>query len=120
MRDLRELRLPRLVEARDNATLVYTAQSGRQSSTSSHTAHSPTVSDQPPVSPTFSLRSQLTPFSPSSPLASSPTMRSSLEDYSSKRPLTEVPEETGQERGDQFEMIDAFPRDFQSEFEIFF
>ena len=112
MRELRELYLPKLVEARDRvANPPFRSETEWQPSTPLHLSQSSLSTDQTPVSPTFSVRSQPKLLSPTSSLASSPVMRSSLEDYSPKRPLTEVREEPHQEKDDEFEMVDALPRD---------
>ena len=111
MRELRELYLPKLVEARDRTTSILRSDADLYSSTTLPLSRSSVSTDRTPSSPTFSMRSQVKLFSANSSLSSSPTMRSSLEDYSPKRPLTEVQEEPYPERDDNFEMVDAFPRD---------
>ena len=108
MRELRELRLPKLIEAREDRM---NAGADAQPISPLHLSQSSASLDQTPISPTFSLRGLGKYPSANSSLASSPTMRSSLDDYSQKRPLTEVREEPVQEKEDEFEMVDAFPRD---------
>ena len=110
MRQLRELYLPKLVEARRNGSGILEIDAEfPYPSSPLHMSQSSTASDQTSISPTFSLRSHSRLPSASSSIASSPTMRASLEGF--KRPLTEVKEEPHRERDSDFEMVDAFTRD---------
>lgn len=110
MRQLRELYLPKLVEARRNGSGNLEIDAGLPYPGSPlHLSQSSTASDQTPISPTFSLRCHSRLPSSSSSVASSPAMRASLDGF--KRPLTEVKEEPHHERDSDFEMVDAFTRD---------
>ena len=112
MRELRELQLPKLLEARESR-----AAPGPSLPNCSplNLSQSSASSDSTILSPTFSLRSPAKFSSATSSVASSPTMRSSLDDYSPKRQLTDVREEPVQEKDDGFEMVDAIPRDSDCE-----
>lgn len=106
MRELKELVLPQLVEARKRDS----ASSPVESPVMGHShqfSPSSTMSDTP-SSPTFSLRSHSRMQSSASSLPSSPIMRESSEAYGSgKRPLTEVKEED-QEKDEDYEMVSGF------------
>ncbi|KAG8527915.1 uncharacterized protein KY384_006831 [Bacidia gigantensis] len=107
MKELRELKLPGMVEERrkresagsmDSPTINHSHQTSQSSST---------MCDTP--SPTFSRGQYGFPSTPSS-LPSSPTMHDSSDYGSGKRPLTEVKEEP-QEKDEDSEMIDSFRHD---------
>ena len=103
MRELKELKLPQLVEQK---------KAERESSgDSSVMGHSQQLSQSSIVtdasSPTFSGRGRSTVQSSASSLPSSPTMLSSTDFGSGKRPLTDLKEEP-QERDEDSEMVDSF------------
>ncbi|KAL8688198.1 MAG: hypothetical protein Q9218_005828 [Villophora microphyllina] len=112
MRELKQLRLPQLVEARkkresmhlespNSSTMGYSLQFSQTSNATS--AESPS-----PITPTFSSRGHGRFPSSTSSLASSPPVRESLDGFAvGKRPLTEVQEEP-HEPEDDFEMINGF------------
>ena len=104
MRELKELVLPQLVEARkrnsgstvDSPTMGHSLQCSPSSP----------MSDVP--SPTFSLRGHSRMQSSASSLPSSPNMRDSSDTWGTgKRPLTEVKEEP-QEKDDDSVMANGF------------
>ena len=113
MRELIELQLPKLVEALDRkADSPLDQRPAQTSSPSVHLSQSSHSTDQAPISSTFSLRGPTRISSTSSSIASSPMLRSSLEDYQpSKSLLTDVVEEPVHEKVDDYEMVDAHPRD---------
>lgn len=97
MRELRQLKLPQLVEARRRAESENGSTDSLDLSPGSQSLHrsrsSTSLDVQPPLSPTFSLRGHSRLPSSSSSLASSPKTRESLDGYmASKRPLTQVME----------------------------
>lgn len=106
MRELRELKLPQLVEARKRQS----GGSDFEFDPYAHPLHlsqtSTASSDHSPVTPTFSLRGHFRFPSSTSSLASSPPLRSSMEGFAAKRPLTEVREEP-QEREGEVEMFNV-------------
>ena len=109
MRELRQFRLPQLVEARkkeDGETRVESPEFGA-SGNALHLTQSSASSDYPsPVTPTFSLRGHSRFPSSTSSLASSPVLCDSMDTFGSgKRPLTDVKEEP-HERDEDFEMLD--------------
>ncbi|KAI9872600.1 MAG: hypothetical protein M1830_001427 [Pleopsidium flavum] len=109
MRELRQLKLPQLVEARkkeDMDTRMDSPEFG-VSANALHLSQSSTSSDYPsPVTPTFSLRGHSRFPSSTSSLPSSPVMCDTVESFGSgKRPLTDVKEEP-HERDEDFAMLD--------------
>lgn len=106
MRELKELKLPQLVEARRRES----TSSPTESPVLGHShqfSQSSTMSDLP--SPTFSSRGSHSRMqSSTSSLPSSPNMAVDADPFgTSKRPLTDVKEEP-LERDEDFEMIDSF------------
>ena len=116
MRELRELQLPKLVEALERKAEGLDQRPIQSSSSSVHLSQSSLSSDQTPVSSTFSLRGPTRVSSASSSIASSPMVRASFDDYSPKSLLTDVVEEPFQEKVDDCEMVDAHPRDSKGKF----
>ncbi|KAL8697373.1 MAG: hypothetical protein Q9201_007154 [Fulgogasparrea decipioides] len=119
MRELKQLRLPQLVEARKKR------ESMQLESTNPPRGHTPQFSqssvstDIPsPTTPTFSARSHSRLTSSTSSLASSPAMCESIDGFGvGKRPLTEVREEPHEPEHD-YEMINSFtnsPPDLDSD-----
>jgi len=108
MRELRQLKLPQLVEARKKEDLDARMDSPEfgGSVNALHLSQSSTSSDYPsPVTPTFSLRGHSRFPSSTSSLASSPVLCDTMDTYGSgKRPLTDVKEEP-HERDEGFEML---------------
>lgn len=109
MRELRQLKLPQLVEARRKEDLESRGGSPEFGGSVNvlHLTQSSTSSDYPsPVTPTFSLRGHSRFPSSTSSLASSPILCDSMDTFGSgKRPLTDVKEEP-QERDEDFELLD--------------
>ena len=108
MRELRQFKLPQLVEARrkdDLETRGVSPELGA-SGNALHLTQSSASSDYPsPVTPTFSLRGHSRFPSSTSSLASSPVLCDSMDTFGSgKRALTDVKEEP-QERDEDFEML---------------
>lgn len=112
MRELIQLQLPKVVEARKkresmvvvDSPVLSTTGYPLQSSQSSASSELPS-----PITPTFSTRGHSRFPSTNSSLASSPPMRDSLDGFGvGKRPLTEVREEP-LERDDDYEMVNGFP-----------
>lgn len=115
MRELRQLQLPQVVEARRKLDLETRGDSPESGSpvNALHWTQSSASSDYPsPVTPTFSLRGHSRFPSSSSSLASSPVLCDSMDTFGSgkraltdgKTPLTDVKEEP-QERDEDFEML---------------
>ncbi|KAL8832265.1 MAG: hypothetical protein Q9170_004953 [Blastenia crenularia] len=111
MRELIQLQLPKVVEARKKreSTLI---PDPPMLSTTGHTlqlSQSSTSSEMPsPITPTFSARGHSRFPSSTSSLASSPPMRDSIDGFGvGKRPLTEVREEP-LERDEDYEMVNGF------------
>jgi len=108
MRELRQLKLPQLVEARRKEDLETRGDSPEfgGSVNALHLTQSSASSDYPsPVTPTFSLRGHSRFPSSTSSLASSPILCDSMDTFGSgKRPLTDVKEEP-QERDEDFELL---------------
>lgn len=110
MRELIQLQLPKVVEARKKRESMHMDLPLPPSETS-HTlnaSQSSTSSDVPsPVTPTFSARCHSRLPSSTSSLASSPPMRDSMDGFAvGKRPLTEVREEPLERDGD-YEMLEG-------------
>lgn len=112
MRELIQLQLPKVVEARKKRESMNVDSPLSTLTDSGHTlhlSHSSTSSDIPsPITPTFSARGHSRFPSSTSSLASSPPMRDSLDGFGvGKRPLTEVREEP-LERDEDYEMVNGF------------
>ena len=108
MRELIELKLPQMVEARKREEEYSPVDPSSPAATahSHQLSQSSIMSDLP--SPTFSSRGHSRMQSSTSSLPSSPTMLGSTEIFGSgKRPLTDVKEEP-LERDEDFEMVDSF------------
>lgn len=111
MRELIQLQLPKVVEARKKRESMYV----ESLSTPTEIGHplqlsqSSTSSGLPsPTTPTFSTRGHSRFPSSTSSLASSPPVRDSSDGFGvGKRPLTEVREEPIERDGD-FEMVNSF------------
>ncbi|MCJ1358283.1 MAG: hypothetical protein MMC33_008282 [Icmadophila ericetorum] len=111
MRELRQLKLPQLVEARRRAESENGSTDSLDISLGSQSLHrsrsSTSLDAQPPLSPTYSLRGHSRLPSSSSSLASSPKTRESLDGYmASKRPLTQVMEALEKDEDGDDEMLD--------------
>ena len=116
MRELKELVLPQLVEARkrNSGSTIDSPIMGH----SYQFSQSSPMSDIP--SPTFSLRGPSRKQSSASSLPSSPNMRDSSDTWGTgKRPLTEVKEEP-QEKDEDLVMVNGFTQyeDIQGQFNI--
>ncbi|KAL8935189.1 MAG: hypothetical protein Q9216_005545 [Gyalolechia sp. 2 TL-2023] len=112
MRELIQLQLPKVVEARKKRESMAMVDSPILSTTGHalQLSHSSTSSELPsPITPTFSARGHSRFPSSTSSLASSPPMRDSMDGFGvGKRPLTEVREEP-LERDEDYEMVNGFP-----------
>ncbi|KAL9604982.1 MAG: hypothetical protein Q9219_000170 [cf. Caloplaca sp. 3 TL-2023] len=110
MRELIQLQLPKVVEARKKreSTLMVDTMNLSTTGHAVHLSQSSTSSELPsPVTPTFSTRGHSRFPSSTSSLASSPPMRDSIDGFGvGKRPLTEVREEP-LERDEDFDMLDS-------------
>ncbi|KAL8743149.1 MAG: hypothetical protein Q9184_008149, partial [Pyrenodesmia sp. 2 TL-2023] len=111
MRELIQLQLPKVVEARKKRESMY-AESLSTSTEIGHSlqlSQSSTSSGLPsPTTPTFSTRGHSRFPSSTSSLTSSPPVRDSSDGFGiGKRPLTEVREEPIEREGD-FEMVNSF------------
>ena len=120
MRELIQLQLPKVVEARKKRESTMNVDSPSLSGTIHAPSQSSVSSEIPsPVTPTFSTRGHSRFPSSSSSLASSPPMRDSIDGFGvGKRPLTEVREEP-LERDEDYDMVDgctASPPDRDSTF----
>ncbi|KAL9025300.1 MAG: hypothetical protein Q9196_005850 [Gyalolechia fulgens] len=112
MRELIQLQLPKVVEARKTRESMVTVDSPI-SSTTGHPLQLSRSSTSPelpsPITPTFSARGHSRLPSSTSSLNSSPPMRDSMDGFGvGKRPLTEVREEP-LERDEDYEMVNGFP-----------
>lgn len=118
MRELIELKLPQMVEARmrgEDASSPGGPSSPSGPTHSQHPSQSSIMSDLP--SPTFSSRGHSRMQSSTSSLPSSPSMLGSTEIFGSgKRPLTDVKEEP-LEREEDFEMVDSFAQEDDVEYQ---
>ena len=107
MRELKQLRLPQLVEARKKRESMHNdstdAALGHPLQPSLSSSSTDAVS---PKTPTFAVRGHTRISSSGSSLASSPPMRDSIDGFG-KRPLTEVREEP-HEPEDDYHMINGF------------
>jgi hypothetical protein len=115
MRELRELVLPLIVEAKHRQSLYAERETTPERPISrlrsrSYSSLGATMSDaSTPSTPIFSPRSHSRFPSGASSLASSPNLRESLDGFSIKRPLTDVREEPTDGRDGDPERTTSFP-----------
>lgn len=112
MRELKQLRLPQLVEARKRRASMNLESPNSPTTAhmlqSSQTSNATSTETTSPITPAYSPRGHGRFPSSTSSLASSPPLRDSLDGFTvGKRPLTEVREEP-HEREEDFEMINGF------------
>ncbi|KAI4199385.1 MAG: hypothetical protein LQ350_004674 [Teloschistes chrysophthalmus] len=112
MRELKQLRLPQLVEARKRRASMNLESPNSPTTAhilqSSQTSNATSTETTSPITPAYSPRGHGRFPSSTSSLASSPPLRDSLDGFAvGKRPLTEVREEP-HEREEDFEMINGF------------